>query len=308
MARGIEGRDIFFEDDDRSYFLSLLSEGIQKTGYSCYAWVLMGNHYHLLLRINEQPLGNFMRRLNGKYARYYSKKHQRKGYLFQDRYKSIVTQDQGYIEKLVRYIHRNPLRSGVCRSMRELDRYSWCGHGVLLGNGHADFQDVVPVLRRFGKTTSAARRRYREFINKDGENDEGLFIDQIRRSNKGAQNRNDFGSWVIGDKEFVQRALQADDRLRFEKERMRKAGWTLDKIADCVSKELSISKESLFIRGSANDRSRARKVFCYLGVRKARFAQQEVAAYIGISAPSAAVAIIKGEETAKKMKLDNLIN
>ena len=90
MARGIEGREIFAVDED-------------------YAWVLMSNHYHLLLRSSDEPIGTMMRRLNSRYARYFSKKYNRRGYLFQDRYKSIATQDQNYIEELVRYIHLNPV-------------------------------------------------------------------------------------------------------------------------------------------------------------------------------------------------------
>ena len=74
MARGIEGRLIFGGDDDRQVFLSLLSVGLEKIGFKCYAWVLMDNHYHLLLRTNENPLSELMRPLNSKYARLIRKK------------------------------------------------------------------------------------------------------------------------------------------------------------------------------------------------------------------------------------------
>jgi len=74
MARGIEGRNIFNDDEDRQYFLALLSEGISVSGFRCYAWVLMENHYHLLLRVNEHSLSVFMRQLNSKYARWFRKK------------------------------------------------------------------------------------------------------------------------------------------------------------------------------------------------------------------------------------------
>ena len=133
MARGIEGRPIFKSDEDRLKFLSLLAHGIAKSGFKCYAWVLMENHYHLLLRANEMPLSSFMRPLNSRYAHWFRKKSQSRGYLFQDRFKSIATQDQGYIEQLVRYIHLNPLRAGICRTIAELDRYPWSGHSALVG-------------------------------------------------------------------------------------------------------------------------------------------------------------------------------
>jgi REP element-mobilizing transposase RayT len=93
MARGIEGKDIFADKEDRENFLQILTESFSIAGHRCYAWVLMRNHYHFLVRCSEEPLGIMMRRLNSKYARYFSVKYNRRGYLFQDRYKSIATQD-----------------------------------------------------------------------------------------------------------------------------------------------------------------------------------------------------------------------
>jgi len=91
MARGNEGKKIFLIDDDRYFFLNNLEHQIQQSGYLLYAWCLMDNHYHLLLRVNEYPLGNFMRQVNGRYAQYFRKKTKTRGYFFQDRYKSIVS-------------------------------------------------------------------------------------------------------------------------------------------------------------------------------------------------------------------------
>jgi REP element-mobilizing transposase RayT len=71
MARGIDGRDIFSDDADRIYFLGLLASVVSKTGYRCYGWVLMKNHYHLIVRTSEQPLNGLMRVLNSLYAKYY---------------------------------------------------------------------------------------------------------------------------------------------------------------------------------------------------------------------------------------------
>lgn len=137
MARGIEGQDIFATDGDRLRFLSFLAKGLKRTGFACYAWALMKNHYHLVLRSSEQHLSNLMRPLNSAYAQSFSRAHKRRGYLFQDRFKSIVTQDQGYVEELIRYVHANPLRAGICKSPKELERYPWTGHAVLMGRRKA---------------------------------------------------------------------------------------------------------------------------------------------------------------------------
>jgi len=94
MSRGIEGKKIFSDDEDRHFFLNHLETLLSKTGYLLYAWCLMENHYHFLIRVNDYPLGAFMRVLNGRYGQYFRKKSGTRGYLFQDRYKSIVTDER----------------------------------------------------------------------------------------------------------------------------------------------------------------------------------------------------------------------
>ena len=109
----------------------------------------MSNHYHLLLRTNEEPLGIFMRKLNGTYAQYFRRKYKKNGYVFQDRDKSIVTQDQWYFEQLIGYVHLNPIRAKMCTNLNEFDIYPWTGHSVLVGKQKTRFQDTKSVLRQF---------------------------------------------------------------------------------------------------------------------------------------------------------------
>ena len=85
MARGLDGRYLFNDDDDSIIFLDLFKKRVQEVGYKCYAWVLMDNHYHLLLRTSERPLSELMKLLNTDSARYFNRKRQRRGYVFQDR-------------------------------------------------------------------------------------------------------------------------------------------------------------------------------------------------------------------------------
>jgi putative transposase len=124
----------------------------------------MMNHYHVLLRANEFPLFSLLRPLNSKYARWFRKKNKSRGYLFQDRFKSLATQDQGYIEELVRYIHLNPVRAGVCATLDELDRFPWCSHAVYIGKRKQTFEDTKAVLKRFGHDSDVALRQYRAFL------------------------------------------------------------------------------------------------------------------------------------------------
>jgi hypothetical protein len=105
-----------------------------------------------------------MRRLLTGYAQAYNRRHRRHGHLFQNRYKSIVCEEEGYFDELVRYIHLNPLRAKLVTTLNELDSYAWCGHAPLLGLKEQAWQDRQAVWARFGKTHAEARRSYRHYI------------------------------------------------------------------------------------------------------------------------------------------------
>jgi len=113
IARGIERRDIFIDDDDRYSFVERLSALLEETGTTCFAWALLQNHFHLLLRTSQVKLATFMRRLLTGYAVVFNLRHERCGHLFQNRYKSLACQEDEYLLELVRYIHLNPLRAHI---------------------------------------------------------------------------------------------------------------------------------------------------------------------------------------------------
>jgi len=164
ICRGIQRCRIYRDDSDRQDFLSRLGQIIGKTRATCYAWALMPNHFHLLLRTGEVPISIVMKRLLTGYAVTFNRRHRRCGHLFQNRYKSILCQEDSYLLELVRYIHLNPLRAKLVGSMAQLDHYGFCGHGVILGKHQKDWQDVDKLLGMFGKRVGEARRNYREYI------------------------------------------------------------------------------------------------------------------------------------------------
>ena len=124
----------------------------------------MDNHCHLVVRCSDKSLDKLMRTMNSRYAKYFNVKYKRRGYLFQDRFKSIITQEQNYLEQLIRYVHLNPVRAGICTSLDELDTYQWSGHAVLMGKSVCSFQTTNTVLPRFGATVESARKHYRKFM------------------------------------------------------------------------------------------------------------------------------------------------
>lgn len=164
MIRGIEGRPIVDDEKDREDFVSRLGKLATETGTSIYAWALMSNHAHILLRSGPTGLSCLMRRLLAGYAAAYNRRHRRYGHLFQNRYKSIICEEDPYFKELVRYIHLNPLRAGLVDTLGKLNRYKWCGHSALLGTRNYNWQDRQYVLKWFGLARGPARRAYLQFV------------------------------------------------------------------------------------------------------------------------------------------------
>jgi REP element-mobilizing transposase RayT len=164
IARGIERRRIFVDTRDYKEFQEGLSEYVPKTGCRCLAWVLMPNHFHLLIQAGKVGTAPLMRRLMTGYAGYFNRRHRRAGHLFQNRYKSILCEENPYLLELVRYIHLNPLRAGIVSSLELLEAYPWSGHRALLGIAPPLFQEVDDVINRFGGSADQALAQYRRFM------------------------------------------------------------------------------------------------------------------------------------------------
>jgi REP element-mobilizing transposase RayT len=166
MVRGIEKRTIVDDGKDREDFVTRMGSIAIDTGTPIYAWALMTNHAHILLRSATAGLPTFMRRFLSGYATFYNRRHRRYGHLFQNRYKSIVCEEDPYFKELVRYIHLNPLRAGLVETLAKLDRYKWCGHSVIMNRCQNQWQDRRYVLKWFGRQEGDAKNSYREFVKK----------------------------------------------------------------------------------------------------------------------------------------------
>jgi len=166
IVRGIEKRRIVDDDKDRRQFIERLGNLSQNTQTAIYAWSLMSNHAHMLVRSGPQGLASFMRKFLTGYAGYYNRQHDRHGHLFQNRYKSIVVEEDTYFKELVRYIHLNPLRAKMVDSLEALDCYPWSGHGSVMGYVEYGWHETGYVLNWFGKRLKHARGVYRIFVEK----------------------------------------------------------------------------------------------------------------------------------------------
>jgi len=164
ILRGMERGQIVQDEVDRIEFLTRLGEEATETGTRIYAWAILPNHAHLLLRSGPVGLPRLMRRVLTGYAVSFNRRHRRHGHLFQNRYKSIVCEEDAYFRELVRYIHLNPLRASLVSDLQGLDRYPWSGHATLLGHKPYPWQDRGYVLAWFGQNQRAAIRAYRTYV------------------------------------------------------------------------------------------------------------------------------------------------
>jgi len=161
IGRGIERRKIFLDDQDRVDFLSRLAALAQDGSMDLYAWSLLPHHFHLLCKTQRSPLASSRRRLLTGYVVKLNRRHGRHGHLFQNRYKSILCQEEAYLQGLVRYIHLNLLRAGLVGNLEELNRSPWSGHSALMGITQREWQDTAYVLSCFGRRT---RGNYLQFV------------------------------------------------------------------------------------------------------------------------------------------------
>jgi putative transposase len=164
MGRGIDGLDIFDNRIDCEDFLKRLQDLCEKKALSVYAWALMSNHFHLLVRTGNLSLSDSMRKILTGYVVNFNRRHKRYGHLFQNRYKSILCEDDPYLLEITRYIHLNPLRAGIVKDLKALKRYKWCGHSAIIGAIKRPWQDSDTILVYFGKRRRNAIEKYEKFV------------------------------------------------------------------------------------------------------------------------------------------------
>ena len=159
LARGNDGQKIFLSQSDYQAFIEALRTVRQRYPFSLYAYVLMSNHFHLLLEVHRFPTARILQSLLTGYVRHFNKIHHRRGHLFEGRYKAIVCDRDSYLLELVRYIHLNPVRAAMVKRPSE---WQWSGHGEYLGKEKRGLIDSGPVM---GELRTASR--YEAFI-RDG--------------------------------------------------------------------------------------------------------------------------------------------
>jgi putative transposase len=311
IGRGIARQKIFLNDADRDNFLDRLGAILSETKTSCYAWALIPNHFHLLLRTGTAPLSSIMRRLLTGYAISYNLRHHRWGHLFQNRYKSILCEEDPYLLELVRYIHLNPMRAILVKDYQELCRYPYGGHSVILGRGRREWQDANYVLGLFGQKRATARRRYLQFVQEGIEQGKrpDLIGGGLLRSHggwTGVKALRAAGTYQKGDErilgkgDFVAQVIAGAQEKLERKYRLAAGGYTLDRLIHRVAERLGMSSEEVMESGKARRRVEARSLLCYWATTELGISQTQLAQRLPLKQPAVSNAVRRGASLVRQ--------
>jgi putative transposase len=256
MVRGINKSDIFLDDQDRQRFLERLGVIITDAKSSVLAWSLMSNHVHILFKSGEGGISSVMRKLLTWYAIYFNHKYKRTGHLFENRYKSILCEEDQYLFALIRYIHLNPVRSGIIKTLDELDNYPWTGHSIIMGRNAQSWMDTGYCLSQFDKQIKRARISYRVFI------EDGLSQGHLPTFSGGGL-LNSQGGWsavismkrrneipahderILGSDNFINRILEEAGEKEQRQFKAKRFGRTITDIIAETAEQLRISEQAL---------------------------------------------------------------
>ena len=254
-SRGNDRKKIFLCDEDRKLFLNLLTKVVAKFRWTCHAYCLMDNHYHLLIEIAKPDISEGMSWLNGVYTQKINRSRKRVGHLFQGRFKSVLVQKESHLLEVARYIVLNPVRARIVKSPSD---WKWSSFGATAGTVRPpEYLATDWILGQFAKTRGIAKRRYAEFVM------EGIGSKSIWNGLKAKS--------VLGNKEFLEEIsglMGEDDELPATPRNQRQiARPSLEELAGAG--DLSeIGKRERFIRSAVDDQG---------------YSQSEVARFLGIN-------------------------
>lgn len=208
MNRGVLGTNIFSDDKSKDYFLGIIREKSRLKRVKILVYCIMDNHYHLIIEDSSGRLTEFMREINGNYGMYYRKRFGGRGYVFHDRYKSILIQGDIYLKMATVYVLLNPLRAGIVRNPYE---YTWSSINEYFTGGKSEIIDNIFIEEIFG-----SRKNFNDFVNEWGYKD--LPIKKTRLGD------------MLGRDEFISMAFKRFDRRKKdgESKRMRKKDYTFE--------------------------------------------------------------------------------
>jgi REP element-mobilizing transposase RayT len=311
MVRGIDKTNIFRDDEDKAGFLERLGQTVTEGKCTVYAWVLMDNHIHILFKSGKAGISTVMRRLLTWYALYFNRRYRRTGHLFENRYKSILCDEDNYLLALTRYIHLNPIRAGMVKTLEELDRYSWSGHSAVMNKRECPWMDTDYVLLQFNDTPRRARNAYRRFVQEGigmGHQPELIGGGLVRslggwsqvQSAQRKRQKTEYDERILGRGDFVTAIFKEAEEKQIRQLKLRRSGRT---IADIIREECKRNKVSAEEIKRGNRRckaSEARMTIARRSRNELGLSGAEIARHLGVNTSSINRALAREGEVAGK--------
>jgi putative transposase len=297
IVRGLDKSKIFKDDQDKAKFLERLGQNVLEADCSIYAWVLLDNHVHLLFRSGRHGISVVMRKLLTWYAQYFNRRHRRFGHLFQNRYKSILCEEETYLLALIRYIHLNPIRADIIQTVEELDHYRWCGHRAITGKAAYPWMSVRDVLKVFAGTRRKAIAAYRRFVGEGiGQKRDPRFsggglirshggwsqVLSKRRKNQ----KEEYDERILGSGDFVHAVLKEAEEQQLRQIKLRRGGLTFAKVVEQEVEKSQISANELKAGSRRKAVSETRAKIARRAVDELGLSCAEIARHLGVCTSS----------------------
>lgn len=297
-ARGNTRQAIVRDDNDRHRFVATVASMVEQYQVVCHAWVLMNNHYHLLLETPQANLSQALRHLNGVYTQAFNRRHRRAGHLFQGRYRAIIVEKEAYLLELCRYVVLNPVRAKIVRQPRA---WRWSSYRAT-----ADVEEAPPwltvdwILEQFGRTRGRAHREYVQFV-AEGPRQERSLWEQVQ------------GQIYLGSEDFLQQVQEragTETRVEIPLVQQRPGRPTLATIVGHVARGYGQSEAE--VRQRTRRPSEARQVALYAARRLAGSDLQTIGRYFGLSYPAVsrrvqAIEATLQHDTRLRKQIDSIV-
>lgn len=255
INRGNNKSAIFQDKQDYNVFLKYLRETQQEKNFLLYCYCLMPNHFHLLIETLNIPASQIMQKLLTSYAIYFNSKYKQTGHVFQGRYRAKICKEEGYLFKLVQYIHLNPLRAKLAT---KLENYKWTSHQCYLGNFNDNMLSLKKIFNYMGCANLASG--YKTYIN------------LLKEATEAAEKKH--GNYRVESDELI-----ATDKKR-NKALFDFRYLSLDKIIEEIATKTNISIKTLLSNDKSSHATHARKLFYYIAVNKYDYSLKEVSNFI----------------------------
>jgi REP element-mobilizing transposase RayT len=287
-GRGNERGEIYFIPSDYEKFLEYIKTAKEKFGIILHAYVLMTNHYHLIIETPEANLSKAMHYIISSYTMYINKKRKRSGHLFQGRFKSIVVEKDSYLVELSRYIHLNPVRTKMAERPED---YLWSSYPFYITKKKSDLLTTDLILSLHSKNPKVAKKRYQEFV-------ESTVGEEVESPHTKV-----YGGMILGEVSFIKdilRKLKKQDLQREDISHRRQlmGRHEMEDIINHVALEYGIPADDV-LRGKDRE---ARKVAIYLIKKHTSVINREVGERFGGVSYSAVSKVVA--RTERKMEKD----